>query len=221
LSSAHSTSPTGAPHSTTELEAAFRAAYGKPSPARIGAGDVAMTFTPDGLVDVDPAAGIVVLVAGGQNKDDCHACVGSLAHHYLKRTPKGFVRLAKAGETQFNGNEYGAPPQWKVRRDLEDNPVLTLEVGFIGQGYSCASQDLVELTPGGATTRARGVRVLYDDSGADGDRHHRITTLEGQIRPLAKGRRFVVVFHGTRAMRVVYERHGDTYVTKDKTPDAC
>ena len=219
---AHAKPPARAAHSKTELEAAFRAAFGKPSPVTIGTKDVAMTFTPAGLVDVDRSAGILALVANGQNKDDCHACTGSLSVRYVKRTPAGFQPWGKADGYQFNGNGFGGPPQWKVRRDLEDNPVLAIETGFTGQGYTCAAQDLAELTPDGAVTRAYGVPVEYDDSGVGDEGGHRhITTLEGQVRPLVKGHRFEVVFHGTRSKRMLYERRGETYATRDKPPPTC
>jgi hypothetical protein len=214
----HGPTSVGAPHSKAELATAFRAAFGKPPPVTIGAQDAQMTFTPAGLVDLDPSAGILALVAEGQNKDDCHACVGSLSLTYLKRTPTGFQRTGKTGRDKFDGDGFGAPPQWKVRRDLEANPVLTVETGFTGQGYTCASQALVELTPDGAKIRAESVPVDYDDSGVG---HGRVTTLEGQIRPLARGRSFEVVFHGTRSMRMVYERHGETYATRDRMPPSC
>lgn len=216
--SVHRASPAGASHSKAELEAAFRAAYGKASPVTIGAQNAQMTFTPAGLVDVDPSTGLQVLVAEGQNKEDCHACAGSLSLHYLKHTPKGFERTGKSGRDQFNGNGFGSPPQWKVRGDLAANPVLTVETGFTGQGYTCASQALVELTPNGAKVRAESVPVEYDDSGVG---RGRVTTLEGHIRPLVTGRSFEVVFRGTGSMRMVYERRGETYETHSKPPPDC
>jgi hypothetical protein len=214
----HGQTSAGPLHSKADLAAAFRAAFGKPAPVTIGAQEAQMTFTPAGLVDVDPSKGLQVLVAEGRNKEDCHACEGSLSLVYLERTPKGFQRTGKAGRDQFNGNGFGAPPEWKVRRDLEANPVLTVETGFTGQGFTCASQALVELTPVGAKVLAESVPVEYDDSGVG---HGRVTTLEGQIRPLARGRSFEVVFHGTRSMRMVYERHGETYATRDRQPPSC
>lgn len=211
-----------ASRSKAELEAAFRAAYGKPSPATVDTPQSTIIYSPAGLVDVDPSAGVLALVAEGRNKDDCEACQGALSVRYLKRTPNGFQRWGKSGGYGFDGNAMGQPPQWKVRRDLEDNPVLTIETGFTGEGYFCAWQRLVELMPGGATTRADNVPLAYDNSGVgDESGRRRITTIEGQIRPLVKGRSFEVDLHGTRSMRLVYERRGETYATRDKKPPTC
>ena len=180
-----------------------------------------MNFKPGGLVDVDHSAGVVALVALGENHDNCHACTGGLSVHYLKRTASGFEPWGAVDGYRFDGDGFGAPPNWSIRRDLEDYPVLVIETGYTGQGCTSAQQALVELTPEGAEVRVGSVPVLYDNSGAYEEDDPQIVELQGEIHPLVKGRRFEVVFHGTRSLRLVYEREHGAYVTKDLTPDTC
>ncbi len=175
-------------------------------------------------MDVDRAQGTVALVSLAENSSQCHACSGALSVRYVKRTATGFERLSSFEGLQLSGDGFGAPPRWTVRKDLEDYPVLAVESGWTGQGCTSAGQALVELTPTGAKTRIERVPVVFDDSGAydpDNPNHPKITSLEGKIRPIQRGRRFEVLFHGSKSLRVVYERSGETYSTKDSIPDIC
>lgn len=204
-----------------ELEAAFRAAYGKPSPVAAQTPLGTVNFKPGGLVDVDHSAGVVALVALGENPENCHACTGNLSVHYLKRTALGLKPWGTVNDYEFDGDGFGAPPNWSVRRDLERYPVLVIETGYTGQGCTSAQQSLVELTPEAAEMRVASVPILYDNSGAYEEGDPQVVELEGEIRPLVKGKRFEVVFHGTRSLRLIYEREHGAYVTKDQKPDTC
>jgi hypothetical protein len=214
-------SDVGAAPTKTEIEKAFRAAYGRPSPVVAQTPEGIVTFRPGGLVDVDQSAGVVALVSLGENHENCHACSGSLSVHYLKHTASGFKPWGKVDDYGFTGNGFGAPPNWSIRRDLEDYPVLAIQTGYTGQGCTSAQQDLVALTPEGVELRVGSIPILYNNSASYHAGDPQIVRLEGEVRPLLKNKRFEVVYHGTKFLRLVYERKLQVYVTHDQKPDTC
>ncbi len=189
--------------------AAFQAAWGSAAPVTwrapdAGADDEAMTYSKATLV---PLGGDrFALVSEGQGGES-HASDGSLAIHYLTRTPAGFTRTG-AWPNIVAGGTFGAPPQWAIRTDLTPAPALVTTAGGTWQGYSCSSSDLIELTPERPILRTDGIPVSYDDSGAKEDGAE---AMEGELAPDMKGRSFSVRYTGDRTVTVRYALRGQRY----------
>lgn len=215
--------PTVSEARKSELEAAFRVAWGKPSPltqpSENDFGEV--VFEPADLLVVDGRSHVVALVSTGENTEGCHPCMGALSVRYLRRTEKGFEPLAGAPHLEFAGSGYGGAPTWSVRRDLEEAPVL--EVGNVTTSQGCLMSylTLAALSPTVPRIRAELIQISADNSDMYVAGDPKIVSLDGEIRPLVKGQSFEVVFHGTRKLRLVYRRQGETFGTRDKGPGDC
>lgn len=146
------------------------------------------------------------LVSEGQGGDG-HVSAGSLAIHYLTRTPTGFTKTG-AWPNIVDGGTFGNPPQWLIRTDLTPSPALVTEAGGTWQGYSCSWSDVVELTPERPILRTDGIPVAYDDSGAKEDGAE---DMEGALTPDIKGQSFSVRYSGDRTAIVRYALRGQRY----------
>lgn len=159
--------PAPAPSAPLTAAEAFRLAFGKAAPATrtVPRGEPGneetLTYTPAKLV---PVGDVVALVSTATNSSDCHACSGALAIHYFRREGSGW-KLAGSWPEILGGNGFGAPPEWRIRTDLGRPAYLVSETGWSGQGYTCASADLVELTPQAPLVQATAIPMHYDNAG--------------------------------------------------------
>lgn len=194
------------------LDLAFNAAFKAKGHAQKTIGDSQYTFTPQALRWVGNRA---VLISGGQG-DDCHACAGTLAVHYLEPGANGLNVVGEWPEAAA-GTSFGQPPEWTLRTDLASNPVLQTEGGGTFQGYTCSSAQLVELKPDAPITIADGVQTHYSNEGAvlDG----RGENIDGKIMPGARDQSFTVAYDGTTSAQVVYKRQGATFQKVKGAPD--
>ena len=191
-----------------QLATAFRAAFGSDRRATRAVEGDTVTYTPGGLRWIGQRA---VLVSPGRNGQDCHACSGRLAVHYLEADGAG-LRVTGEWLDGGAGAGWGAPPDWAFSTRLTDEPSLESSSGDMGQGVSCGFVSYYELGPRGPHEVAR-IQTSYGDGGtimvADGQPE---TSLEGNIRNVVKGRSFDVVYTGTDRFTEHYVRRGDRYV---------
>ncbi len=148
-----------------------------------------------------------ILVSGGQG-DDCHACAGTLATHYLTVVGDGFA-VDKAYPATAAGTSFGAAPTWHARDDIASVPVIQSERGSTNQGYTCVVTDLVELRPDGPATIAEALPTGYSDAGAVTD--EKATGVEGRIVAGRKDHDFAVTYVGSVKGSTRYEKQGTVY----------
>lgn len=208
---ARAPAPAAAQAPAPSLAAAFEIAFGRPAPARrsVTKGEQADTwiYDPARLI---PVGERLALVSTGRHFSDCHVCAGALAVHYLERAPEGGWRTSGAWPEIIYGGGFGQPPEWRVREDLGHPLVIQAEAGSTGQGYTCASATLMELTASGPVIRADQIPTHYDNQGAVGE-GEAPTVIDGAIGRGPDGR-LRVTYTGTKRAEVDYALRESRYV---------
>lgn len=195
------------------LKLAFRTAFKNDDSAALAVGDENFLFRPQSVTWIGDRA---VLISAGRT-DDCHACSGTLAVHYLQPVDAGFVVLG-AWPKAAMGASFGAPPSWTLRSDIASNPVIQAEGGGTFQGYTCSVGQLVELTPNGPVTIADGLTLGYSNAGAAIDGMP-VRSFEGKIVAGEKDQSFTVAYQGAEKATVTYRHEGRTYRKAPGSPD--
>ncbi|MGB0132646.1 hypothetical protein [Dokdonella sp.] len=141
----------------------------------------------------DLGAGLFALVSSGVGDDGA----GAVAIHYLVRTEDGF--RDSDVDPLFVSAGTGGEPQWTLRTDLTPQPALVVEARSTGEGRTCATGTLVELTPSHPVLRALDMRLKVEDSqgGADG-------SAEAQLSRGTVGRDFTLTYTGASEAEVDY-----------------
>ncbi len=206
-----------------ELDQAFAAAFGHAAPYAMTASGGTLekptefTYTPSGLEEVTP--GIVALISEGKlTSFGCHACLGTLAIHYLNRDGEYFALLG-AWPAIGGAAPYGAAAAWTVRKDLDDVPLLVTKEDDGGQGCYETWADLIALTP--AQPLLASHLPLATEYVPEPDQKKPGYKLSGRLIPIERGKRFAVQYSGTRSLRVEYRHSGDVYVARGKTAPVC
>jgi len=196
---------------------AFRVAFGKPAPYTTvdDSGDH-VTYSPQALVDVAP--GVAALISKSEIADRCQACAGALSIDYLQRGGAGFTRAGTWPGIAGKGR-YGEPLPWTIRTDLNDGPTLVTRNDQKQTGCSSMLEELITLTPKGPVKIATVVTATAIEPTPDfptpGD--HEV----GKVVPVVRGQSFAVVLSGTLAVRQVYRRDGDVFITRDVGASGC
>ena len=112
-------------------------------------------------VDLGPRLAVIATQKGGES----HADSGRIVVRYVEKTAAGFRRSA-APEVSESRASWGAAPEWKLRRDLADAPMLVIKGGGAWQGQTCAWTALVELD---IDAPREVVVALTEHSGDTGD----------------------------------------------------
>ncbi|MBD3728367.1 MAG: SHOCT domain-containing protein [Sphingomonadales bacterium] len=215
-SAAHSTpapaAGTTAPRSTIrslpatrQVELAYAAVFGR------GARDIAM---PDDLVYSYDQGKVVwtdfgpVLLAEGTGNEPYPVALGTLGVFYLREVPGGKFEALRSWPDAIIGSIMANPPQWKVREDITDRPVVESSAGGVWQGYGCDATTLTELTPGGPKSLVT-FDSHYDSSGAVEDGFE---TYDGVIANVVRNRSFDVRFTGTATIVQHFIRKGTGFV---------
>ena len=186
-----------------QLAAAFGAAFGS-DPAVSTDDGSRIRYTPGKLVWAGDTA---VLVSEGTNAEDCHACTGSLAVHYLKPEGDGFA-VAGAWPQAVPGQGFGQPPaEWAISDRFADRPVIEAEGGYTGQGITCTTATLTLLGPAGPVA-SDPVPIGYSNEGAGAPAR----TLNGTIGDIARGRGFAVDVTGTERFTERYRFEDGRFV---------
>lgn len=191
------------PHAQ-QLAAAFRTAFGRDRRATRRIDGAIITYTPGGLRWIGDRA---VLVSPGQSDQQCHACDGALAVHYLEAAEGGF-RVAGEWLNGGGGADWGAAPEWRFSTQLSDRPLLRTDTGGGGQGTFCSQVNFYELDTGGPRAIAT-VPTGMSNTGALGSAG---TEIEGRIANVRKNRSFDVVFTGTARFTEHYVMRAGRYV---------
>ena len=188
-----------------QLDRGFRAVFGQASPITDKDG---MTVKAERLLWQD---GKAVLITSSTQADACHACAGSLGVYYLRPEGDGF-NVAGRFPKAVAGNGFGAAPDWSVSDKFGAAPVIYAEAGYTGQGYSCNSATLTELTQSAPRTIAT-VPIYYSDQGSGGS-----TDVTGKIGKVNRDRDFTVDYSGSATFHDLWRRgpKGYTVVGESK-----
>lgn len=184
---------------------AFKAAFGGEKASVVEVGDERLRYSPGKLVWIGDRA---VLLSPGENLDECHACTGALAIHYLAPAENGF-RVTASWPALVRGSGWGAPPtDWSLSDKFADDPVLVDKGSYTAQGCTTGAVTLTELRPDGPV-QSGPVPILYSNqSGFGPDNGVRI---DGKIVNINKGASFDVAYSGSRDFTETWARQGDTF----------
>jgi hypothetical protein len=173
-----------------QLARAFEAAFGRRGRATKTVDGSRLIYSPGRLIWVSDRA---VLISPGRNEQDCHACAGTLAIHYL--TPIA-DRFAVAGEWLTGGgfDDWGAPPEWRISTELTSQPALRTEGGGGNQGIFCNGVEFYQFGPNGPVQIAE-VPMGHSSTGFYGDTGG--AEISGQIRNVRRNVSFEVHYSGT------------------------
>lgn len=178
-----------------QLAAAFRAAFGERRTRTVHDADI--SYRPGTLVWIGDRA---VLISPGTNRQECHACAGIVAVHYLEADDDGFRRTGEWLEVATD--DYGQPPEWRVTSDLTGRPALRIANGGGNQGIFCNFISYYDLAEDGPREIVR-VPTGYTDEGYRGEEEG--VSLEGEIRNVQVGRSFEVAYTGDETFTERYE----------------
>jgi hypothetical protein len=187
-----------------QLAAAFRTAFGRAGRATRAVNGATVTYTPGGLRWIGDRA---VLVSPGRSSEECHACPGFVAVHYLRAEGDGF-RPAGEWLSTVQGGTFGQVPGWEFSTLLSDQPMVALSSGGMWQGIVCSGSSYYELGANGPREVA-GFLVGMDSTGSG---IVEAGSFEGRVRNVAKGRSFDVVYTGSQRFTEHYEWRGGRYV---------
>ena len=196
------------------LAAAFKAATGRDSAYTLKSRDGDRTVTPLRLLDLPFGP---VLLASSELADGCHGCAGAIGVYYLKREGDGFI-VAKQWPDAVKGWGWGAPPQeWSVTEKFTRFPAIYAEGGYTGQGVTCGSATLTELTPNGPV-ESDVIGLSYSNGGAvleetgETGFGEPARDVKGTITNVVKGKSFDVVVKGAESLRETYRYSGGKFV---------
>lgn len=183
---------------------AFRAAFGRDSPALVTRDGRDFDFHP--IASVDLGQGHIALVSTGAVRDAGHAETGLNAIHYFERRGG---RLRPAGQwfgIGADGSHGVAANSWGLTRSLSRWAVLYTEGGGTWQGCTVSAATLTELRPGGPVDLV-SLPVHFDDVGMAGARSGR--TVDGALARAVPDRSFTVRYSGSMRFSETYVRAAD------------
>lgn len=196
-----------------QLARAYAAVFGKRQTTDVESGDFSYS---GGKLQRNGTDGLI-LIAPASHKDSYPVNMGALGIFYL--VERNGALAAKGQWPDFvGGSIMGNPPEWEIRTDLTDFPVIVSTAGGVWQGYMCQSTSLTELRPEGPVQIA-DFSSVYSDSGAKADGEPAID-LEGKIGTIVRNREFEVNFEGSRSFVQRYVRGADgTYTRQPGSED--
>jgi hypothetical protein len=181
-----------------QLAAAFRAAFGDRAIRDVDGASI--TFRPGAISWIGERA---VLVSPGTNAEECHACPGMVAIHYLE--PEG-AGLRRTGEwLSVATDDYGAPPEWRLTNELTGRPALRVANGGGNQGIFCDFVEYFDLGPGGPASVAR-VQTGYTNEGEEGG-----FSLEGRMTNIRAGESFDMAYTGYETFTETWRLRGGRF----------
>lgn len=205
------------PRARDALHQAFESAFGKPAPwATIDDSDDHVIFSPQALIDLRP--GVVALVSKKEIPDGCKRCGGSLTIDYLARTATGYRRLGHWPDLGGEGS-YGRVLPWTTRTDLEDSPALVTRRDLHEGACSSVKAELISLRHDKPVKSAEVTTAT--SYAASPTEHLPATGVSGEIRPLVKGKSFMLTLSGSDQVRQIYRREGDLFATHDFGMTGC
>jgi hypothetical protein len=182
--------------------AAFKSVYGKPGAATVIIEGVTITYGQPRLVPLPD--GRFALVSAGEIKNAAHVESGRIAVHYLKYNGKTYNIVRKWWDAAGGQTGFGAAPAFSISTRFLGNPVVYVEGGYSGQGYTCSSGTLVELATAGPAIIAT-FPIYYSNAGTL-DNERNATIIEGKVANIVAGKSFDVVYRGARRFTETYVR---------------
>lgn len=189
-----------------QLGRAFAAAFGKPGQASAEMNGQTVVYKPGSILWIGDRA---VLISPAKSGDDCHACAGTLAIHYLKAAGHKF-EVAGAWPDLVGGAGWGAAPKWKLTDAFTNFPGIYVEGTAGGQGHVCTSATLIELAPS-APVKSGPIPLHYDNEGAVDDEQSKVQ-IDGKFVNVKKGVSFDVAYSGAQPFTESWVRRGDGFV---------
>lgn len=164
------------------------------------------------LLDDNRAA----LLSVGEASEVAQASSGINAIHYLKSSPKGWVRDGEwfgLGSVGVMGN---AATSWRFTDLIGKNPYLVTAGGGVWQGCMVSNAVLTELTPAGPVDRGNFTDAMSFGAGIGQED----AEYDGKIVAAKPDRSFTVEYSGTKRLMQTYVLKNGKYglVGKDKIP---
>lgn len=171
---------------------ATREAFGRafPAGATRSIDGKSYAFAPIALIEL--GGGLYALVSLGTNANNCHACAGINAVHYLRDAEGGYQLVGEWLDVGAAGSFGSTATRWGVSRALAEPPVLYTEGGGTWQGYTCSWASLTALRPNGPRELVETIPVYY--GAPDGE-----AEIRGAITEAAPGGGFTVSYSGSHA----------------------
>ena len=189
-----------------QLSRAFAAAFGTGGAATLQVGGRTSSFKPGRLSwNADRA----ILISPGTASDDCHACSGTLAVHYLEPQGDGF-KVTGSWPDAVAGSGWGAAPKWKLTSAFTTYPAIYEEGGYTGQGCTSGGVTITELTPQGPV-QSVPIRTIYSNAGATVDEQDP-GEVEGTIANVQKDQSFDVNYSGAQPFTEHWVKSGARFV---------
>jgi hypothetical protein len=188
-----------------QLGRAFAAAFGSPLQAKGDVNGQAVVYRPGTILWIGDRA---VLISPAKATDDCHACAGTLAVHYLKAVGDKF-EVTGAWPDLVSGAGWGAAPKWKLTNAFTNFPSIYEEGTGGGQGYVCTTATLIELVPSGPV-KSGPIPLHYDNGGAVTDPRGK-TQLDGKFVNVKKGVSFDLAVTGSQTFTETWLKRGDRF----------
>lgn len=207
-----------------QLALAFRTAFGANGEVRRSVGEHTYVYRAERLEWIGNRA---ILISLGRNVDDCHACGGTMAIHYLRPEDQG-LRVTGAWLENPPSGSFGAPPgEVAINRELTDNPIVYATGGSTNQGYTCSVAWLVELRRDGPVTSGP-IPISYSNAGAVMEETGRtmggdpLRELQGRIANIRRGQSFDIAFTGAEQFTETYSYRRGRFVGPElKSRAAC
>ena len=158
-----------------------------------------------------------ILLAPANHLEAYPVNLGALGIFYLAESEGKFAVKGRWPDF-ISGSIMGNPPEWELRNDVSDHPVVVSTAGGVWQGFSCANMALIELGSEGPRQIAE-FPSQYDDSGAKGG-DQPVTGIEGRLQNPVKNVRFEVMYQGTRSFVHRYIRTPDGKYALVKNDDS-
>ena len=193
------------------LQPAFLTAFGHEPPAdheitRAGK-SVDVSYSPAVIAKLaDDQVALASLAAPADS--GCNACSWSVAIHYLAARDNRFT-LAKSFFDIAPQGPLDDPPHLRVRDDLLERPVLTVESPRRERGCEMSIVSLYELTPDGPRLRAREIPTERNNIPMGAMRTGPQVDLYGNVITGDKGKTFKVHYHGTTEGDVTWSAGAD------------
>ena len=189
-----------------QLSRAFEAAFGSAGSASLQVAGRTILYRPGRLIWAGDRA---ILLSPGAATDNCRACAGTLAVHYLQAAADGF-HVTGSWPDAVSGPGGGAPPKWKLTSAFTLAPAIYEQGGSTGQGCTIGAVTITELAPGGPV-QSGPIRMVYSDSAAPAgdDADNPIT---GRIANIHKDQSFDVVYSAAEPFTETWTKQGSRFV---------
>jgi hypothetical protein len=191
-----------------QLTQAFSAAFGTAGSATLQVAGRTINYRPGQFFWIGDRG---VLISPGTASDDCHACAGAVAVHYLELAADG-LKVTGSWPEAVSGEGYGAPPKWKLTSQFTTAPAIFEEGGATGQGCTSGSATLTELTPAGPI-QSGPIRMVYAmDPAALAAGTAPIGDVQGTIANVVKDTSFDVNYSGEQPFTEHWVKRGARFV---------